>query len=805
MNIKALKSAYLRIKLKIRYRLCSDENKAQIQEISIHKLFDKNYYEKTHNFIRVSAKHLACHYFFYGAKNGLNPSALFLTMRYLEDNADVAEAKMNPLYHYITYGYLEKRKVHPVKNQPKSEKSYAQVIDNSAWDNIKSVTNHNPVINIIIPVYGQLKETMACIYSVLNSANVTPYEIIVIDDCSPDAELSQRLIDLQKKNLIKLLRNKKNLGFVSSVNIGMKLNTNRHVILLNSDTCVFSNWIDRIYNHYLQNERVATITPLSNSATICSYPYFCEDFDYEYEVSDRQIDEFASKNQIPPVLIPTGVGFCMFISSECLTDVGLFDEKSFGKGYGEENDFCRRASYKNWNNYCIGNVFVRHYGGASFGNSKKEKILNAIRTLNRLHPDYDSLINNFVKNDPVRPFRLHLDLCRSEKYLSLKEKNVLIITHNLGGGTETHVQQLSKQYEMDGLGVVIARSNNDKLEITLNDNMFCATDYATICMFDCSELLYLYKLFSIKHVHVHHLINLPCAATSTIDSSCKQFKIEFDVTLHDYFTICPRVNLVNIENKYCMEPDESECNSCAANTAMTLRKLDISQWRYHYYSFLKRARKVFVPDSDVSNRINRYFPELETYVKPHILESAVIDKTSKWNKKIQKIVLIGAIGPHKGSNIFLEMVKYANTHLPYLKFHIIGYTDQDQNFEKLSNVSITGQYDDDSVHNIIKDIDPDAALFLSPWPETFSYTLSIALKLGIYPIVYDIGAPSARLRELSVGTILPYSCCNDAIKTLEIIVSIIIDYQFIIKSELGYKSFENYYQFDPAAITCESN
>ena len=78
---------------------------------------------------------------------------------------------------------------------------------------------------------------------------------------------------------------------------------------------------------------------LSNNATLASVP----DFMSENTIpSDFTIEEYAgivercSMNLFPE--IPTANGFCMYIKREAINNIGLFDEKTFGKGYGEEND-----------------------------------------------------------------------------------------------------------------------------------------------------------------------------------------------------------------------------------------------------------------------------------------------------------------------------------------------------------------------------------------------------------------------------------------------------------------------------------
>ncbi|MCB1922034.1 MAG: glycosyltransferase family 2 protein, partial [Candidatus Competibacteraceae bacterium] len=200
----------------------------------------------------------------------------------------------------------------------------------------------------------------------------TPWRLVVIDDASPEPEVSAWLQEVAATDSrIELLRNEQNLGFVGTVNRGMALAAERDVLLLNSDTEVANDWLDRIRAAAYGDQKVASVTPFSNNATICSYPRFCQDNDLPEGWPVAELDAlFAKVNPGQVVDVPTGVGFCMYIRRAALNDVGLFDVEHFGKGYGEENDFCIRAHKAGWRNLHLLDTFVLHSGGVSFGDSK---------------------------------------------------------------------------------------------------------------------------------------------------------------------------------------------------------------------------------------------------------------------------------------------------------------------------------------------------------------------------------------------------------------------------------------------------
>jgi GT2 family glycosyltransferase len=129
------------------------------------------------------------------------------------------------------------------------------------------------MIDVIIPVYKGLAQTRRCIDSVLANHQATPVEIVAVDDASPEADIASYLDELAAGKRITLVRNARNLGFVQSVNRGMSLHADRDVVLLNSDTEVANDWLDRLCRSAYAYPEVGTVTPFSNNATICSYPF----------------------------------------------------------------------------------------------------------------------------------------------------------------------------------------------------------------------------------------------------------------------------------------------------------------------------------------------------------------------------------------------------------------------------------------------------------------------------------------------------------------------------------------------------
>jgi glycosyltransferase involved in cell wall biosynthesis len=132
-----------------------------------------------------------------------------------------------------------------------------------------------------------------------------------------------------------------------------------------------------------------------------------------------------------------------------------------------------------------------------------------------------------------------------------------------------------------------------------------------------------------------------------------------------------------------------------------------------------------------------------------------------------EIVLLGGIGPHKGSAKLLEIARRARLSHPHLSFRVIGHTDIDEALTGVGNVTISGKFEPAELPALLAKTRGRLALFLNGWPETFSYTLTEAVQAGFLPLVPDIGAPAERVKEAGFG--LAFDFPIDAVQVLRLL------------------------------------
>ncbi len=600
-------------------------------------------------------------------------------------------------------------------------------------------------VDIIVPVYRGIEDTRRCLESVLAAPGKTAWRLIVINDCSPEPEVTEWLREFAKRDeRVSLLENRENLGFVATVNRGMSLSKDNDVLLLNSDTEVANDWLDRLQCAAHSAPRVASVTPFSNNATICSYPRFCQPNDLPVGLDTASLDALFStflKGQSAEV--PTGVGFCMYIRRACLVEVGLFDVANFGKGYGEENDFCIRAKDAGWTNLHAFDTFVRHAGGISFGDSKGDREIAAMQTLRRLHPGYESDVHAYLQRDPANEARRTIDLAR---ITASGRPVVLNIMHDREGGTLRHVQEVALHLGDQAIFLRLTPSPGGcQLRLEGAHEAFALQ---FMLPQDWQMMVQTLRQLQVGHIHFHHLLG----HSNDICQLPAQLGVTHDFTAHDYYSYCPQISLTDYTDRYCGELGIEQCRECVQRNPAPGNE-SIDSWRERHGRLLSEARFVISPSADVAERLHRFVPAAKIQVVPH--SSLTLDPVTcppsmarpLGKDRPLKVLVLGALSRIKGADMLEEVAKLAASHKMPVEFHLLGYAYRNLSTQPKAALTVHGGYAEADLPKLLQSLQADVVWFPAQWPETYSYTLSATLDAGLPVIAPDIGAFSERLQN----------------------------------------------------------
>lgn len=645
--------------------------------------------------------------------------------------------------------------------------------------------------DVIIPVYNAYDALSECINSVIENTNLVDNNLILINDKSTDERILPLLNKIKKKNSDKniiVLENENNLGFVGTVNVGMKY-SNNDVLLLNSDTEVSSNWLDNIKKCAYSGEKIATVTALSNNATLASVPFGLKKndipTDYDFAKYAKIVSECSYKDY--PEL-PTAHGFCMYIRRDALDVVGYFDEDAFGKGYGEENDFSYRCLDYGYRNLLCDNVIVYHKESQSF-NEKRDKLREEhSKILSQRYPEYVSRLSSWCSKYPIK--YIGDNILYSTKVRD--KKNILVIIHDWEtstGGTTLHVKDI-----INGL----------RDEFNFHVLSYTARGYKLYSYFsDCDEVLslkYINKYsnlprynseyrdmvekivlaLNISDIHIHHMINHYFDLTDIIN----KYKLNASITLHDFYSICPTINLLYEGRTFCGILENKDCAKCL-NLSLKLHNNILDGWHKDWERLFASVNNIIVPSEDTKRRISTVYKNINIKVIEHGIDMESYDCSRKHSNKIFNVAYVGVLSNHKGLYIFKDLLKSKGKNI---KFHLFGYSEDKKMNRSKGNYIYHGKYNRQTLAKQLNTNNIDLVCFLQIWPETYSYTVQEVIASGIPMISYDIGAGADRIKANNLGWVVPLTYkANDIIKKIIEIKDNPFEYNEKIKAINKYK------------------
>jgi len=288
-----------------------------------------------------------------------DPSREFSTSYYLRANADVRESELNPLVHFIRYGMREGRAALPPK---------------------LTATDFKTDVDVVVPVYNALPDVKECLRSVLRTAGGHRCHLIVVNDGS-DEDTTKWLRKFCDSHGIHLIEHAENHGYTRSVNDGMRASTSEYVVTLNSDTIVTPGWLNGLLRAMHSCPDIGMVGPLSNAASWQNVPDLLgEDGTFAINKLPKKFTPDDMSRLVATVstrrypVTPFLNGFCYMTKREVIRAIGYLDEENFPMGYGEENDYCIRASEAGFKLTIADDTYVFHSKSKSFGHSRRKEL-----------------------------------------------------------------------------------------------------------------------------------------------------------------------------------------------------------------------------------------------------------------------------------------------------------------------------------------------------------------------------------------------------------------------------------------------
>jgi glycosyltransferase involved in cell wall biosynthesis len=334
----------------------------------------------------------------------------------------------------------------------------------------------------------------------------------------------------------------------------------------------------------------------------------------------------------------------------------------------------------------------------------------------------------------------------------------LVLDHPRGGGSTRYLNLYEQRLRDEGFEVVRGRRVSGGLPL-----MVFGEPAQTVCFnpfVDEEQLAELVREAGVRRLVMNHMVDLPGVPLDWAARTAKRLGISYEVILHDYYYVCPRITLVDRDGKYCGLASQAACSSCLSQGEH--RDVDIASWRETAGRLLAGACRVIAPSEDLAGRIQGVLPDVAIEVfEPERSVARVLraQRSLKPGEQL-RVAMLGALDEPKGYAVIAELAKWVRATGAPIQLIVIGDTSGTRRLRNLG-VTVTGRYREADAPSMLERLAPDVFFFPAIWPETWSFTLTTVLGMGAPIVAFDIGAIGQRLRRAGTGVLLPYDLHRD--------------------------------------------
>jgi GT2 family glycosyltransferase/glycosyltransferase involved in cell wall biosynthesis len=618
-------------------------------------------------------------------------------------------------------------------------------------------------VTVIVPIYNAHDAVADCLASLTRHLPAGA-EVLMLDDCSSDERIAPLLKRHAARPGFQLLRNEVNLGYTLSVNRGIVACGERDIVLLNSDTVVTARWLENLrYAAYAQ-PRVATVTALSDNAGAFSAPEIGTANDCPPHLSPDAMAGIACQAGTgEPLEVPTGNGFCMYMRRQALQAIGLFDEAKFPRGYGEENDWCMRALRAGWKNLVCDKAYVFHKRSQSFQGEKAALMEAGSRQVNQDYPEYRTLTPRF------RDLQFALLRQRVRRALaaatpaSALPRVLYVISTQTGGTPQTNgdlMRAMEGHYRcflMRCDRFTITLSVLDGRELRQLETHALARGIEPVSHRSDEYDRIVLSLLVRHGIDLLHVRHLGWHSLGLVDAA-RALQIPVAYSLHDFYSLCPSLNLVDDQLKHCggiCSAGDGHCEPMLwpAETVPPLKHRFVRRWHELFEEVMAHCDALITTAPSAKAIIRGVYPQAGDRVEviPHGRDFAQHSQSAAMPAPGEpiRVLVPGNISVTKGALLIKAMAELDVERR--FEFHILGTATAE-----LHGVGIHhGPYERDDFPRRVAEIRPHLGAILSIWPETYCHTLTEMWSCGVPVMAVDLGAVGDRIRACGAGWLLP--------------------------------------------------
>lgn len=366
-----------------------------------------------------------------------------------------------------------------------------------------------------------------------------------------------------------------------------------------------------------------------------------------------------------------------------------------------------------------------------------------------------------------------------EKLFSPDAKAVCVIDHRYGGGANIYSMKCIKNITCSGRSVlhvtwdihsccVVMIAYVGSRRIVLRTNNFADIVHTEWLFFSKIILNEIVSWSTVEKGKVENSYTAVPFLLAEIERLAEKNGAELEIPIHDYFSLCPSITLLNNREEFCRIPEDMRaCRECLAlqKTMRLPEGFSLQQWRAAWQRCFDKADTIlFFSHSsfEICKKVFR-FKSSSIHISPH-------EPIENWkhtyaipDNVAMTVAVVGAIGTYKGSRIVYDM-------LPLLRkgerIVVIGDFFIGRPIQCSEKLLIHGKYEHSDLPRLLEQYQVTVGFIPSIWPETFSYTTQECMLLGLPTVAFAIGAQGERIGTWEHGLLAEDISAESAYKAL---------------------------------------
>lgn len=337
-------------------------------------------------------------------------------------------------------------------------------------------------------------------------------------------------------------------------------------------------------------------------------------------------------------------------------------------------------------------------------------------------------------------------------------RTVVTVHHARGGGSSRFLDLFEQELWAKGWNILRLRAVAGSPTLGVIEDLGADDEEAPSIVFDLatdrSRLVEFARRRGVTRLLVNHLIDRPPEMAPWIEDLAHDLGCNYDVILHDYYVLCPRVDMVNGRGRFCDVAPPEDCVRCVAQDGSEVAHVDPLTWRASFTGILARAGTIFVPSEDTARRVAPYVATaIQVWSPENDLDLPSEQRPTLAETDALRVAILGALNVPKGLRVLASLARATRLAGAPLTFTLVGPAS-DPALLADEGVGVTGAYKGKDLDRLIDDAAPHIVFLPAIWPETWSFVLTVALRRGLSVVAFDIGAPAERLRRLARGHLL---------------------------------------------------